>query len=332
MNRKKKANDNKRIWITWETQTRNKSLSSEMSAKLFEKDPKLNAFIRYIYLTTWTAILLIRNKAKIVFVQNPSLILAFISVFIGRIILKKNVIVDAHNIALEPIIGFWRILERIRRFTIKHATFTIVSNEELTSRVTKFGGTPLVLPDPFPDIRISNSHKKLQGKKNAMYICTWANDEPYCEVVKAASLLDDSIVIYITGNHKGMVNKCLSGLQFPENLKLTGYLSKEDYDSLITSVDLIIDLTTRDSCLLCGAYEAVSAGKPMVLTNTNALKSYFYKGAVYTDNSYIDIANKIDTVLKQNRYQKEVIKLKEEVSSTWRKRKDNINNIINSLT
>ena len=52
-------------------------------------------------------------------------------------------------------------------------------------------------------------------------------------------------------------------------------------------------LTTREDCLNCGAYEAVSALKPGLLSDKKALRQYFDKGFVYTDNSIDDIKSKI---------------------------------------
>ncbi len=324
-----KSND--RIWLTWETQTRNRSLSSQMEAVLFEKDSKLTSFLRYPYLAFWTIMLLLKNKARKIFVQNPSLILSFITVFFGKMVLKKHVIIDAHNTALEPISGFWKFLEPIRVFVTKNATYTIVSNDELTNRIVMHGGLPLVLADPLPefDNSILTTEYNLTGKYNVLCICSWASDEPYCDVIKAASLLDNCIKLYITGNNKGKHTNCLSDV--PENVVLTGFLEKNKFDYILRTADAIIDLTMRKSCLLCGAYEAVSAGKPMVLSDTEALRKYFYKGTVYTDNTAVDIAEKINLVLNDPKYSSEVIELKEEISIAWKKQKDKINSVIDAL-
>ena len=325
----KKVGPHDRIWLTWETQTRNRSLSSQMGATLLEKDSKLTSFLRYPYLIIWTAVLLLTNKAKIVFVQNPSLILSFMTVLLGKILLKKHVIVDAHNIALEPIDGIWSFLETIRMFVIKNATYTIVSNEELTNRITLHDGSPLILADPLPKFNGLDAEYNLTGKYNVLFICSWADDEPYCEVLKAASLLDDSIKLYITGNNRGKYTSCLSDV--PENVILTGFLTNIEFEYILHAVDAIIDLTTRDSCLLCGAYEGVAAEKPMVLSDTEALKTYFYKGAVYTNNTAIDIAAKINLVLNDKKYSSEVVEMKDEIGATWQNQKEKINTTIEAL-
>jgi hypothetical protein len=300
-----------------------------MGAALFEKESKLTPLLRYPYLISWTILLLLKNKARIIFVQNPSLILSFFTVFLGKIILKKHVIVDAHNIALEPITGFWAFLEKIRVFVIRNATFTIVSNSELTNRITLHEGSPLVLADPLPKFHRSSAKYNLTGKYNVLYICSWADDEPYCEVLKAASLLDDSIKLYISGSHKRKYSSCLSTV--PHNVVLTGFLKENEFEYILHTVDAIMDLTSRDSCLLCGAYEGVAAEKPMVLSNTEALRTYFYKGVVYTDNTAADIAEKINLVLSDQKYHSAVVEMKNEIGIKWEKDKDKVNNAIESL-
>ena len=60
---------------------------------------------------------------------------------------------------------------------------------------------------------------------------------------------------------------------------------KDEYVSMLYSVDATIDLTNRENCLVCGAYESVAAGKPMILSKTQALMEYFNKGAVYVEHT-----------------------------------------------
>jgi hypothetical protein len=49
---------------------------------------------------------------------------------------------------------------------------------------------------------------------------------------------------------------------------------------MMRSVDATIVLSERENCLLCGAYETVASEKPMILSNKEALRNYFDKGAI----------------------------------------------------
>jgi hypothetical protein len=115
----------------------------------------------------------------------------------------------------------------------------------------------------------------------------------------------------------------------PENIILTGFLTENDYWKLIISVDLIIDLTFRENCLVCGAYEAVAAEIPMVLSNTKTLKGHFDKGAVFTDNEEVSIKNTISfAMLNYNRLNSEVKVLKKELIRKWEVDGNNLKNTI----
>lgn len=276
------------IWITWESQVRNKTLSKEIQAALYQLESKKARLRRYIDLTILTFNIIRKSPANVVVVQNPSIILALVANIFCRLTFKK-LAVDAHNGGLFPIDGKYWVLNRLAEIIVKITPLTIVSNEELKKYVEGKGGKSIVVPDPLPALTPSQKNKSTELYK-AVFVCTWARDEPYAEVIEAAKKLPENIKLYITGNHKGRANISLEG--YP-NVVLTGYISDTDYVDLLDSADVTIDLTTRDNCLVCGAYESVALEKPMILSNKKALRSYFNKGALYTENNAEDIAENI---------------------------------------
>jgi hypothetical protein len=54
---------------------------------------------------------------------------------------------------------------------------------------------------------------------------------------------------------------------------------------MLSSADLVVDLTLVDNCLVCGAYESVAAGVPLVLSAHDASRDLFHDGAHFTDNT-----------------------------------------------
>jgi glycosyltransferase involved in cell wall biosynthesis len=141
----------------------------------------------------------------------------------------------------------------------------------------------VVLPDPLPPLTRPATVDRLEGRLNILFICTWASDEPYLEVLRAAAMLDPEIRIYITGNSRGRERSFQGPL--PPNVVLTGYVGEPEFQRLLFACDAVMDLTTRENCLLCGAYEATAAERPMVLSDTRCLRDYFDRGAVYADNT-----------------------------------------------
>jgi len=55
----------------------------------------------------------------------------------------------------------------------------------------------------------------------------------------------------------------------------------------------VLTLTTRDHTMLCGAYEAIYLGTPVILSNWPILQESFDKGAVHVDNRAADIVRAV---------------------------------------
>jgi glycosyltransferase involved in cell wall biosynthesis len=123
---------------------------------------------------------------------------------------------------------------------------------------------------------------------------------------------------YITGNHKKYrdIDKITSNL--PSNVTLTGFLSEEDYQDLLHSADVVIVITTQEYTLTCGAYEAVSLEKPMILGDTQTIREYFFSGALYTSSLPSDLAEKIEAAGNQlSSLRDGVVALKATLIETW---------------
>jgi glycosyltransferase involved in cell wall biosynthesis len=173
----------------------------------------------------------------------------------------------------------------------------------------------MVLPDKIPEIDGAGQHTTLKGRLNVAYICTFSVDEPWKEVIAAAELLPKDICIYITGRNS------VKQEDVPENVVLTGYMPRQDYQNLLHSVDAVMVLTTADENLVCGGYEAVAAGKPLVLSDTRTLRDFFCKGTVFTGNRSDEIARTIKTLDGSVATLTSGIKtLKEEMTLSWQQR------------
>jgi hypothetical protein len=114
-----------------------------------------------------------------------------------------------------------------------------------------------------------------------LFPCSFDRDEPVAEVLSAAKRMP-SVTIVVSGD-----SARASGIHDlndpPSNVRLIGFVSREEYDKLLCMADVVMGLTIRDDIQLSVANEAVGAGKPMVISDTKLLRSMFYKGAIYTD-------------------------------------------------
>lgn len=288
----------KRIWLTWEHQPRNISMSKALDCEYVYLHSDRRLLLRYLILIWKTFGILVGKKPTHVFCQNPSIVLSFLCVYLRRFI-KYECIVDEHNAGLYPLDGKYKLLNVAADYIVRKADLLIVTNNNLKNYCEKLGGTAIVCPDPLPDMR-AESEAIIQSGFSIMLVSSWASDEPYLNVIEVAQKLQGSgVVFYATGNPKSK----LSGVSIPPNFNLTGYMSNEVYKATMNAVDAVMVLTLRDNCMNCGAYEAVSAGKPCIVSDNKVLRDYFYKGFEYTDNSVDAIFLAIESI-RQNRSEK----------------------------
>lgn len=288
----------KPIWITWEIQVRNRSMADKFGAVLYEIIINKPRWVKYPILIWKTLCVIYKEKPRLVFVQNPSIVLSILAIFI-KISTGIHVIVDAHNAGIYPLEGKSNFLNWAAKFIAKNATYIIVSNSYLADVVRSWKGNPFVMPDPIPELHPATTYTVQSQKPYVFFICTWAADEPYDEVIKAAEQLTDRCDIYITGNfHKKLSQAQVQAL--PKNVKLLGFVSEEDYIQYFSQSTVAIDLTTRDNCLVCGAYEALALKIPTILSESIVNKETFKQGFVYTQNNAIAIKRAIEEAFEKH--------------------------------
>jgi len=314
------------IWVAWEKHRRTSEIARVFpDMRLFQFEYDALRLVRYFVLLARTSMVLLKEKPDIIFVQNPSLVLTVYMIIVCKV-LGLTCVVDAHNEGIKPFSSKLNWLLPLYGWIQKYADLTIVTNHELAEVVAANGGIPFVLEDKLPEF-LEYHHIELKGKYNIVYVCSFEKDEPYQEVIEAARLFDTGTYFYITGNYRKASLEITENA--PSNVVFCGYLSEPDYINLLYSCDVIMDLTLMDNCLVCGAYEAVALSKPLVLSDTNALKGYFCKGAEFTENFAVNIANALSIALsKKHELQQDVINLKKELMSDWQVKLQHLNSIV----
>lgn len=288
---------NERIWISWERHTRSKSFASEVGAELIEIVISGNRFKRYIISIAQTISALIKSDAKTVFFQNPSMVLSALIVFF-KLFSSKKYVMDCHNAGVFPLEGRSRVLNKISISLIKSVDLVIVTNKPLSDYLSSKGADSAVISDPLPpDFYFNKPSPDIGDKKKlqALFVCTWAKDEPYKKVIDAISRFGDDVELYVTGRYPRGLN--IDDL--PKNVTLTGFVSDSEYKDLIFRSDFVIDLTLRENCLVCGGYEALSAGVPCIVSDFKVSRSVFKKGFVYTKNDTDSISDSIDKMISE---------------------------------
>lgn len=269
--------------LSWFEHRRTRELCAGLNVELALLATRRRGLTRYLLLTVRTLALLLRRRPRVLLVQNPSLVLGVLCLSL-RPMFRFRVIVDAHNEAVEPYENPHAWIRWLSRWVIRHADLTIVTNRQLAQKVREQGGRPFILPDriPTPPPGVGNS---LGAGFNVVLIATFAKDEPVAAIFEAVR--DAALQLYVTGNSHKLAARVVAGV--PANVHFTGFLGESDYWSLLRSADAVIDLTLKSDCLVCGAYETLALGKPLLLSNNEASIELFGDGALFTDNTPRDI-------------------------------------------
>jgi len=314
----------KPVWITWENQRRSVELAECFGCHLFIITPcrlfSRNRLLRYLESAFQTLWVLLKAKPRVVFVQNPSMVLTLLSIPLSKI-LRFFLVVDRHtNFKLEQITTpslFWRLFVFISRLTVKYSDLTIVTNDFLAELVEQYGGRSYVLQDKIPDMSLA-VFKQLRGKQNIVFVSTFSADEPLDEVIRAAQLIDKEVIIYVTGKPTQKYVSMSKEPDFPVNIVFTGFLTEADYQSLLLSADVLLVLTINEHTLTCGTYEGIALGKCQVISDTRALREYFTRGMVYVDPLAESIAAGMTKALEEKTFlENEVKLLKKELTLNW---------------
>jgi glycosyltransferase involved in cell wall biosynthesis len=210
-----------------------------------------------------------------------------------------QVICDCHTKALRRIIDnpFSKIFFSIKKRSFKSSDLCIISNDELIPDVKHLSASYFILPDPIPELNII-SNKPPVVEDYCVYSNSYAVDEPYTEVTKAANKLQGKIKILCTGR----IPKKLQHLKKQpfENIYFTDYLDDKEYYRLIMNAKCVLALTYDEATLLCSGYEALSLNVPLIISDSRILRHYFSDSVVFTETDSDSITNSVLFCLKHH--------------------------------
>lgn len=257
------------------------------------------------------------KKPDIIWIQLAPTFLLYITFLYKWLLRPKAIIIaDCHNsMYRKPWISLPFSVSLLNR-----CRMVIVHNESMMKVAEECGIAPSllhVLEDHPANIEKNALSKINYPRPWVLFPCSFNSDEPIHEVFQAARTAPE-ITFVLTGNPARA--KGLHDLDnIPENVKIAGFVPKDEFDSMICSADLILALTLKEGIQLSVASEAVGAGKPMVLANTKTLKQLFHKGAVLVDpaDGFSIAEGCRQAIAKKDNLAKEVSQLREERNHKW---------------
>ena len=283
-------------FLTWIEHRRTRELCRRLNIELAELISRRHGVRRYGALVPRTISLLFQRHPRMVIVQSPSVVLATL-VLLLRPWLRYHLVIDAHNEAVEPFLHRSPLVLALTRWLLRQADRVIVTNDRLAQVVKHHGGIPLVLPDPLP-VAPPPPPRTVSLRFRITVISTYAGDEPFEEVLAAAAQAGSEFQFSVTGNPARLPESTRRLL--PQNVVLTGFLPEADYWHLLGTSDAVLDLTTMDNCLVCGAYEAIAAGVPLVLSDNASSVYTFGAFGEFTSNRCADIVLALKRVRKRH--------------------------------
>ena len=242
---------------------------------------------RYPIQVALTIRTLLRHRPDALIVMAPPLPLVLLALAWGRL-LTRPVVIDAHSAAvISPRTGRPR---RRFAFVAKLADLVLVTRSELA--VPLNGSVVLALDDPPVVVTDGAADRRRRDglALRVVYPCSWYADEPVNDVLAAACLLP-GIEIVLTG----CPNRPITDL--PGNVTLTGYLDRTSYWAMLRGADVVLALTTRDNTMQRAGYEALAAGVPLVVSDTQALRDWYSDAAVPAGHGPDALADAITSAL-----------------------------------
>lgn len=308
------------IFIAWiNYQRRSDLLAQHLGAKMhfiyYKPCNKLvHTPIQYFVQAIRTWRVLRYECPNIIFVQNPPIFCVLIAYLYGRWY-GAHYIIDSHTGAFLS--SKWRWSVGLHRLLSKGALLTLVHNKSQEKIVKEWECRYLVLRDPlgyYPETECFH----FSGQFNVVVVSSFAKDEPINIIFEAATKLS-SVTFYVTGNFK-RADSTLLKIK-PDNCLLTGYIPYQHYMGLLQGADAVIDLVSNGDTLLSGAYEAISMGTPLILSDWPILRDSFPLGAIYIPNTVEGICEGVYLARqKQQMLRQEILVLREQLQPEWERK------------
>ncbi|MEO7296290.1 MAG: glycosyltransferase [Candidatus Limnocylindria bacterium] len=248
--------------------------------------------LKYPRLAWRTLRLLARRRPRVVFVQSPPT-LAVWAVAVYAALSGAHFVIDAHSDAFQR--ARWTRPRWLNRIVARRATATLVTDPHWASQITADGAVAIVVPDiPHPTAEGIGSDLGVLGEGfHLLVVNTWSSDEPLRAILDAAADLP-GVTFHVTGRRDERF-EALGPM--PANVRFTDFLTDDQYARLMSSVDAVVCLTTRDHTMQRGACEALSMSRPIVTSDWPLLRSYFTSGTVHVDNTAEGIRDGIQRLM-----------------------------------
>jgi glycosyltransferase involved in cell wall biosynthesis len=278
------------LWVDWDRHLRTRSLCQRLGIELLEICIPGARLPRYLKSTLRTLRAIRTRRPAVVIATNPSIALALLLLLVCRWY-RFALVADAHYAGVEALSGS-ALLQRLLDFYNARVALVIVTNEAQAQRLRACGARTFVCPDPLPLLPGATASAVTVPPKSVFLVCSFDADEPWAQAFAAFGELSrrGGFTLWVSGNYR----KAQLPSSGSPGVRLLGFLPEPQYYAYLSACDLVMDLTILENCLVCGGYEALAAGKPLVTSASTALRSYFAGAAVFTAHDPQAIARAVE--------------------------------------
>lgn len=243
------------------------------------------AAARYVVSAARTLTYCARRRPGALIVTSPP-VFAPLAAYAYSRATKTPLVLDSHPAAFGAKDDLrWRLLLPLQRWLSRRAALSLVTVDELADRVRDWGGEATPLHEAPPMWSVGPA-QPIGPRPCVLAVTVFAGDEPIAELLDAARLVPGMDVL-VTGDP----DRCPPALRdgAPENVTFTGYLAGDAYRDAVQRADVMLVLTTAATSVVRGGYEAVYARRPLVVSDSPALRDAFPL-AVHVGNDAFAIA------------------------------------------
>lgn len=291
----------KTISVNWcSFHGRSESLGRKLDIPVYFIFPEAtNLVSRYCKSAYETLRLIMQEKPDSIIVMQPPIV-SLIVVAFAQIFHNFKIVGDLHTgVFLDP---KWRWSTGIVYRILSGRNSAIVTNGQLEEQLKKVSVDSCVLDDVIevyePQNQSVQTITSVKGVLDDSYVLaplSYAFDEPISDLFDAIRAMPN-IKWILTGradlNLRNMA---------PDNAIFSGYVSESDYRNLLQNSAGIIALTNEQLTMQRAGYEALCAGKPLIISNKGVLVDYFEKSALFVDNSSQSIITQVNYMLNNKK-------------------------------
>lgn len=235
--------------------------------------------VRYAVSALQTLGVLLLRRPRAIIATNPPIFLGLIGWAYGRS-RRIPVVLDSHpgGFGLQGDRVSARLVPLLR-WLVPRVAAVLVTDDQLAGRVRDWGGRAILVHEAPPSGALEPARPPGE-RPQVLFVGTFGRDEPVDAVVEAARRRPELDVL-ITGDLAKAPPGMVAGA--PSNVSWLGFLPTAAYEQALAKADVVVALTTEPTSVVRAGYEAVYAGRPLVVSDTPNGRAVF-PDAVHVGN------------------------------------------------